>query len=613
MAPYRSLESSAIVLNGQGLLPRGKILQITDIATEHNSPYICITESHLNQNILDAEISIPGFAVYRSDRRYRSHGGVVTWLRSDLAVMKEHKFSNGVCDTLSLYIPSLSLVLINFYRPPDTSLAEFTEAIEDISNFIRHIEEREGTASPTVTLLGDFNFPFLSDWSEMGLESFSSKIANQEIDEKTVAEKKKQASLLIKFVETHFMTQYIKETTRKDNILDLFFTNDPLLVIQVRQMINTKLSDHNTILISLSYGMKEFEDEKVNHASTDIPDYDLRNGDREDWLRFNMLIQDINWEKEFKDRNVNEMSEILLKTCEDNVRKIFKKKDEKDHSSSSSSSPVTPSSCSSSSSSEAPASLSSPQAAEPSPADPKSQDNAQCGKHRKKFKSKNKIPRVIRIIFRQKRKAAIGIFSTKSANKCLALRRKVQHIEEKLDSYYSDRRNKMEDKAISQIKNNPKAFYAYAKRFQKTFSGVGPIINTKGEIITDPAKIAEEQKVQYEKVFSKPMLDKKVTDPKEFFKIDESTKIGNIHFDYMDVRDAIDQLSLNASAGPDGVPAILLKEARDNLSEPLTLIWTKSLKTGDIPEIFKMAFITPVLKPGAPKSETASYRPVSLT
>ena len=81
----------------------------------------------------------------------------------------------------------------------------------------------------------------------------------------------------------------------------------------------------------------------------------------------------------------------------------------------------------------------------------------------------------------------------------------------------------------------------------------------------------------------------------------------------MDVRDAIDQLSANAAAGPDGMPAILLKEARDNLSEPLTLLWTKSLNTGEIPELFKMAFITPVLKPGASKCEPASYRPVSLT
>ena len=153
-------------------------MQIADIAMECNAPYICVTESHLNPSILDAEISIPGFSVYRSDRRYRSHGGVVTWLRSDLAVKREHRFSNSVCDTLSLYIPSINLVLVNFYRPPDTSLDEFREALEDISNLVKLLEEQEGIASPTVTLTGDFNFPFLPDWSYVGLESFSSKVTN---------------------------------------------------------------------------------------------------------------------------------------------------------------------------------------------------------------------------------------------------------------------------------------------------------------------------------------------------------------------------------------------------------------------------------------------------
>ena len=58
--------------------------------------------------------------------------------------------------------------------------------------------------------------------------------------------------------------------------------------------------------------------------------------------------------------------------------------------------------------------------------------------------------------------------------------------------------------------------------------------------------------------------------------------------------------------------AVLLKQARDNLSEPLTMIWTKLLETQDIPELFKMAFIKPVLQPGAPKCDASSYRPVSL-
>ena len=63
----------------------------------------------------------------------------------------------------------------------------------------------------------------------------------------------------------------------------------------------------------------ENEDKRTNQATTDIPNYDLKNGDAEDWLRFNMLIQDINWEDKFKDKNVTEMTDIFLHVCESSV------------------------------------------------------------------------------------------------------------------------------------------------------------------------------------------------------------------------------------------------------------------------------------------------------
>ena len=43
------------------------------------------------------------------------------------------------------------------------------------------------------------------------------------------------------------------------------------------------------------------------------------------------------------------------------------------------------------------------------------------------------------------------------------------------------------------------------------------------------------------------------------------------------------------------------------------MIFSLSLETGNIPEIFRTAYITPILKPGQPKSKPENYRPVSLT
>ena len=134
-------------------------------------------------------------------------------MKTDLAVKKEHKYSNGVCVTLSLYIPSLSLVLVNFYRPPDTTYDEFNEALEDTKKFLQNIERDHNIS--TITLTGDLNLLFMSDLSEAALESFLGKVQCQERDGNAVADNKKKAVIFIKFLADNFMAQYIQQITIK--------------------------------------------------------------------------------------------------------------------------------------------------------------------------------------------------------------------------------------------------------------------------------------------------------------------------------------------------------------------------------------------------------------
>ena len=68
----------------------------------------------------------------------------------------------------------------------------------------------------------------------------------------------------------------------------------------------------------------------------------------------------------------------------------------------------------------------------------------------------------------------------------------------------------------------------------------------------------------------------------------------------------------NSSAGPDEVPAIFLKKTKNTIAKPLMYILRKSLDEGVIPDIFKLAHITPIYKGGA-KTKPENYRPVSLT
>ncbi|MCP4252797.1 MAG: reverse transcriptase family protein, partial [Candidatus Scalindua sp.] len=64
--------------------------------------------------------------------------------------------------------------------------------------------------------------------------------------------------------------------------------------------------------------------------------------------------------------------------------------------------------------------------------------------------------------------------------------------------------------------------------------------------------------------------------------------------------------------GPDGIPAILLKKLKKDISKPLAILLRRSIDEGKIPEIFKMAYVTPIHK-GGTKQKPEQYRPVSLT
>ena len=95
--------------------------------------------------------------------------------------------------------------------------------------------------------------------------------------------------------------------------------------------------------------------------------------------------------------------------------------------------------------------------------------------------------------------------------------------------------------------------------------------------------------------------------------IDESyPTISDIEFAPEHPESAIDELTNNASPGPDKLPAILLKTCKTSLSTPLFLIWWKSLDTSVINKIQKSANIIPIHKGGS-KAIPKNYRRIVLT
>ena len=140
------------------------------------------------------------------------------------------------------------------------------------------------------------------------------------------------------------------------------------------------------------------------------------------------------------------------------------------------------------------------------------------------------------------------------------------------DTAEKDRRD--ENKATEQIKKNSKAFYAIARSRQRAKAKVGPFKDSAGLINPDPIHTVEALKKQYSSVFSTPKPDKIVLNPAEFFASStaEHPHLKNIIFGPEDIEDAIGELSSDSAAGPDGVPARLLKECKSLLSHPLCIL-----------------------------------------
>ncbi|KAF4796682.1 hypothetical protein TURU_082069 [Turdus rufiventris] len=78
------------------------------------------------------------------------------------------------------------------------------------------------------------------------------------------------------------------------------------------------------------------------------------------------------------------------------------------------------------------------------------------------------------------------------------------------------------------------------------------------------------------------------------------------------VRELLSLLDVHKSMGPDGIHPRVMKELADELVKLLSIIYQQSWDTGEVPDDWKLANVTPIHKKGG-KEDPGNYRPVSLT
>ena len=78
------------------------------------------------------------------------------------------------------------------------------------------------------------------------------------------------------------------------------------------------------------------------------------------------------------------------------------------------------------------------------------------------------------------------------------------------------------------------------------------------------------------------------------------------------VGDLLQHLDVRKSMGPDGIHPRVLRELAEELAKPLSVIYRRSWLSGEVPDDWQLANVTPIYTKGQ-RVDPGNYRPVSLT
>eukprot|EP00116_Pleurobrachia_bachei_P000518 sb/3460780/ len=553
-----------LLFNIRGMNPsltaqKHKVTQLSEWVqtSKRRTPFLVLTETHLNSLIIDAEVAIEGYSVYRADRVLRKQGGVAVYTRSDLSVSDNEVYSSSYCEASLVYMESANLIVVGIYRPPpsfsDRNRCCPPEHFEKCCNTVVKFCRKFPTA--TIVITGDFNLPFVN-WNDNTINSGGNVLAS----ERAAAEK------LLSLMEDLMLEQVVTEPTRAGkNILDLVMVNNCDIIHDIT-VSSTILSDHDMVTCALIPGELPgingmLSKRAQNNAFVPKTIFDQININKADWDKIRDDLKLENWEAV----NTAPTQELAWNIFSDIVAKV-------------------------------------------------------CARHAPEHahaasKSKTFIPRDRRLLLRKKRQLNTRVKAVKqlrpdNLTKLEELNSKLGSIELEMGASIANQKKREEITALSKMKTNPKAFYSYTNRKKSSVSGIGPLKDNDGILQGDPVVMANILQQQYKSVFSPPTMTELRTEIEEIPTPEKTLNDVNITADL--VLKAIKDIPPGSAPGPDKFPAIVLKEAGSLLAPIMANLWRKSVDTGDIAPIFKQQTIVPVFKKGS-RALPANYRPVSLT
>ena len=157
--------------------------------------------------------------------------------------------------------------------------------------------------------------------------------------------------------------------------------------------------------------------------------------------------------------------------------------------------------------------------------------------------------------------------------------------------------------------NNLGAFYRFVNNKLSAKTGIAPLFNPAGTLLSSDSDKADLLNDYFHSVFTKddgnlPIFPRRLRDP--------SHSKSDISISPDIILKILSKLKVNSAAGPDGLPPMFYRETKKALIFPLAIMFRSFIDMHNIPAEWKLSIITPIFKKGSP-SDPANYRPVALT
>ena len=178
---------------------------------------------------------------------------------------------------------------------------------------------------------------------------------------------------------------------------------------------------------------------------------------------------------------------------------------------------------------------------------------------------------------------------------------------EKLKRQSRKAKRAYERKIAKGARHNKRAFFKYVNSKLTVRPETSEMQNETGVLVDNDGEICNILGKYFKSVF-RDRGNEQMPDMNIMYE----NEIKNVEISRKDIQTRLEKLSVYKSPGPDNVHPFVLQRTASATSIPLEKIFKLSLSTGECPEDWRSANITPIHKKGD-RTNPANYRPVSLT